>query len=146
MVGNLLTTFILKNNPEIIWFSHLKKIRQFLFLWGGRYSWLVFYYEIHYKILPRHGCISINWQFTSAIENKFAGKRKQKQSPLMPNKIKYRKKYKRGKFPTPLRNISIVVCISRPHQRTIDILPSGVGDFRILYNPVVRSCISLNSK
>jgi hypothetical protein len=26
------------------------------------------------KILPRHGCISINQLFTSAIENNFAGK------------------------------------------------------------------------
>ena len=26
------------------------------------------------KILPRHGCISINQQFTATMENNFAGK------------------------------------------------------------------------
>ena len=35
------------------------------------------------------------------------------------NKIKHRKKYKIGK----------------PRKRTIQILPSGVGDFPILYSP-----------
>jgi hypothetical protein len=41
----------------------------FLRIWskGGNFLYT-------FKILPRHGCISLNQQFTSAMENNFAGK------------------------------------------------------------------------
>jgi hypothetical protein len=51
------------------------------------------------------------------------------------NKIKHWKKYKIGKSTTPLAKISIVLQLGKPRKRTIEILPSGVGDFPILYSP-----------
>jgi hypothetical protein len=54
------------------------------------------------------------------------------------NKIKRRNKYKIGKSPTPLSNISIFFCFGKPLKRTIEIVPTGVGDFPIVYSPGVR--------
>ena len=51
------------------------------------------------------------------------------------NQIKQWKKYKIGKSPTPLGKISMVLWFCKPCQRMIEILPSGVGDFPILYFP-----------
>jgi hypothetical protein len=45
---------------------------------------------------------------------------------LVRNKIKHRKKYKIRKSLTPLGKISVVLWLSKPHQRTIQILSSGV--------------------
>ena len=58
------------------------------------------------------------------------------------NKIKHRKKYKIGKSSTPLGKISIVLKLGKPRKRTIEILPSGVCDFPILYFPGVRLYIA----
>ena len=71
------------------------------------------------------------------MEKYIAGKRsmecKQKQlGGLVRNKIKHWKKYKIGKSPTPLGKITIV--LTSLVKRTIKILPSGVGDFPILYS------------
>ena len=52
---------------------------------------------------------------------------------LMRNKIKHQKKYKIGISPTPLGKISIILQLDKPRRRTIEILPSVVGDFPILY-------------
>ena len=53
----------------------------------------------------------------------------------MRNKIKHRKTYRIGKSLTPLCKISIVLQLGKPHKRTMEILPSGVRDFPILYCP-----------
>ena len=52
---------------------------------------------------------------------------------LMRNKIKHQKKYKIGISPTPLGKISIILQLGKPRRRMIEILPSVVGDFPILY-------------
>jgi hypothetical protein len=51
----------------------------------------------------------------------------------MRNKIKHQKKYKIGISPTPLGKISIILQLGKPCRRMIEILPSVVGDFPILY-------------
>ena len=43
-------------------------------------AFIIYWYNVLYlwntfKKLSRHGCISINWQFNSTMENNFAGKR-----------------------------------------------------------------------
>jgi len=43
----------------------------------------------------------------------------------------------------PLGNISIVLYLGKPRNGTIEFLPSGVGDFTILYSPGVRFYICL---
>ena len=57
----------------------------------------------------------------------------------MRNKIKHYKKYKIGKSPTPLGKISIVLRLCKLRPRKDEILHSGVGDFPILYSPVLNS-------
>jgi hypothetical protein len=55
--------------------------------------------KIAIKILPIHGCISINRQLTSSTENYFAGKRSMEcKQDLVRNKIKHEKTYKIGKL------------------------------------------------
>ena len=89
-------------------------------------KYIVFDHEIHLKYCQDLSGILINRQFNSAMENNFAGKHSITQRCLVRNKIKLRKKYNIRKSPTPL-------C-----QRTIEILPSSVGAFPILYSPGVR--------
>jgi len=43
----------------------------------------------------------------------------------------------------PLCKISIVLYLGKPRNGTIEFLPSGVGDFTILYSPGVRFYICL---
>jgi len=43
----------------------------------------------------------------------------------------------------PLGKISIVLYLGKPRNGTIEFLPSGVGDFTILYSPGVRFYICL---
>ena len=47
----------------------------FIVVVAFKYTVCIFYYEINLKVPPRYGCISINRQFTSTIENNFAEKR-----------------------------------------------------------------------
>jgi hypothetical protein len=75
-------------------------------------------------LLPRHGWIEYllqQWK-TNLRENTRWNVNKTIMC-LVRNRIKHRKKYKIGKSPTPLGKIS----------------PSGVGNFPILYSPVLDS-------
>jgi len=58
------------------------------------------------------------------------------------NKIKHRQKVQDMESPTPPGKISIVRGLGEPPQRTIEILPEGVGDFPILHFCRVRFYIS----
>jgi hypothetical protein len=48
------------------------------------------------------------------------------------------KKNKIGKSLTPMGRTSIVLWLGKPHQRTIEIMPSSVGDFYILKSRVIE--------
>ena len=77
-------------------------------------KYIVFYYEIKIKILPRHECMYID-KSTIYLSNgkqcceKTLDGMQTNQKSLVRNKIKQRKKYKIGKSPTSLDNISIVL-------------------------------------
>jgi len=61
---------------------------------------------------------------------------------LVRNKIKHQKKYKQGNLRHPWERFQSFSNSASLIKRTIEILPSGVGYFPILYSPCVRYYIS----